>query len=387
METLSRFLRFPAESFFLFGPRGTGKTTLLRERLGQAVWLDLLDPERERVLAADPSRLRALVGANPTARHIVIDEVQRVPALLPVVHQLIEERSCPPFVLTGSSSRKLRRTGSDLLGGRAALKALHPFMAAEMGSRFRLEDALANGMLPVVLGAADPAETLRAYAALYVREEVIAEGLVRNLGAFARFLEAAALSHAQVLNVSNVARECSVERKSVEGYLSILEDLRLAFRLPPFTRRAVRATVAHPRFYLADAGVFRSLRPVGPLDRPEERQGQALEGLVAQHLLAWADYREEDWRLYYWRTRGGSEVDFVLYGAGGVYAIEVKNARRVDRGDLRGLRVFREDYPEARSLCLYRGADRLLLDGVLCLPAEAFLRELRPDRAAPWDPA
>jgi predicted AAA+ superfamily ATPase len=251
-------------------------------------------------------------------------------------------------------------------------------MAAELGPRFSLASALRDGMLPLVLAAPDPQAALRAYAALYLREEVQAEGLVRNLGAFSRFLEAASFSHGAVLNVANVARECRVERKVVEGYVGILEDLLLAFRLPVFARRAKRETTAHPKLYLFDAGVFRSIRPAGPLDRPEEIEGAALEGLIAQHLRAWAAYRDAGDALHFWRTPAGVEVDFVVYGPETFTAIEVKNTARVRPEDLRGLRAFRADHPQAGAVLLYRGLDRLDLNGVLAVPCEPFLRALTP---------
>src|SRR5688572_5526004 len=185
------------------------------------------------------------------------------------------------------------------------------------------------------------------------------EGLVRNLGAFTRFLEAISFSHACVLNIANVARECEVERKTVEGYVGILEDLLLAFRVPVFTRRARRATAQHPKFYLFDAGVFRSLRPKGPLDRREEVDGPALAGLVVQHLRAWDAYRGGRNSLYYWRTRSGVEVDSILYGEDGFWAVEVKNATRIQRAELQPLQSFREDYPECRTLLVYRGNEQL----------------------------
>jgi len=268
----------------------------------------------------------------------------------------------------------------DLLAGRAVRRTLHPFMASELGARFRLEDALKLGLIPLVVESSNPADTLAGYAALYLREEVQAEGLTRNLGNFSRFLEAVSFSHASVINLSNVARECEVERKTVEGYIGILEDLLLAWRLPVFTRRAKRALAVHPKFYFFDAGVFRSLRPAGPLDRPEEAEGQALEGLVAQHLAAWNAYSGEKHQLFFWRTRSGVEVDFVVYGPDGIRAIEVKHAARIQPKDLTGLRAFREDYPNCQALLLYRGKDRFVRDGITVMPCEDFLKELRPDR-------
>jgi predicted AAA+ superfamily ATPase len=254
-------------------------------------------------------------------------------------------------------------------------------MAAELAEEFSLRTALEIGLVPLVRGAPEPAVTLRAYASLYLREEVQAEALVRDVGAFARFLEAISFSHGSTLNLAEVARECQVGRKTVEGYLGILEDLLLSFRVPVFARRAKRRLVAHDKFFYFDTGVYRSLRPAGPLDRPEQIEGVALEGLVAQHLRAWIAYRASGAKLHYWRTKSGSEVDFVVYGPDVFAAVEVKRTANVHTRDLRALRAFREDFPEAAVCLLYLGKDRLEIDGIACIPCEAFLRGLRPDRA------
>jgi predicted AAA+ superfamily ATPase len=380
MEIIDRFFQPPKSSFFLFGPRGTGKSTFVNQYFRNAIYIDLLDPERVRFFSAKPERLGEMVDANPRSERIVIDEVQRVPDLLPVIHRLIEAKKGRQFVLTGSSARKLKRTGVDLLGGRALFHTLHPFMAAELGKRFDFDQALRQGLLPVVLASDSPAEVLRSYAALYLREEVQMEGLVRNIGNFSRFLEAISFSHSSVLNISNVARECEVERKVVEGFVTILEDILLGWRVPIFTKKAKRKLSGHPKFYLFDTGVFRSLRPHGPLDRTEEIEGQALEGLVAQHLRAWIAYSRLKRDLFFWRTRSGVEVDFVIYGPDGLWAIEVKNTRRIRPEDLRGLRSFQEEYPSGKTFLLYRGKDRLLTEGVLCLSCQDFLTKFRPDR-------
>jgi len=380
MEIIDRFFKAPKTSFFLFGPRGTGKSTFVHQHFKDAIYIDLLDPERVRFFSAMPERLREMIEAQPESGFIVIDEVQRVPLLLSVVHSLIEDKKGWTFVLTGSSARKLKRTGIDLLGGRALLYTMHPFMAGELGRYFNFDKALLHGLLPVVAASEDPMEVLRSYAALYLREEVQMDGLVRNIGNFSRFLEAISFSHASILNMSNVARECEVERKVVDGYVGVLEDILLGWRLPIFTKRAKRELAAHPKFYLFDAGVFRSLRPRGPLDRPEEIEGQALEGLVAQHLKAWIAYSKVKRELFFWRTRSGVEVDFVVYGPDNLWAVEVKNARKIHPNDLRGLRSFREEYPESKALFLYRGKDRLVKEGILCLPCVEFIKELHPDR-------
>jgi predicted AAA+ superfamily ATPase len=380
MEVLERKYHPPRGSFFLFGPRGTGKTTLLCRRWPDALRIDLLAPEQRRAFLARPERLRDAVRAHTGAPIVVVDEIQKAPALLDVVHQMIEEAEpVLQFILTGSSSRKLKRQGADMLAGRAVPSNLHPLMACEMGRAFDLPECLQLGMVPLVRAAEVPTATLAGYVDIYLREEVQEEGLVRNVGDFARFLEAISFAHGSQLNTSEVARECEVGRKTVEGYISILEDLLLAFRIPVFSKRAKRILSKHSKFYYFDCGVFRSVRPMGPLDRGEEAEGAALEGLVAQHLRAWIDYRGRRDRLHFWRTKAGLEVDFVVYGQDSFAAIEVKNSRRVSTKDTRSLREFRADYPEAQTCLLYRGTERLYVGDTLCMPCDAFLSALSPD--------
>jgi predicted AAA+ superfamily ATPase len=375
----SRFLKKPPGSFFLLGPRGTGKSWWARKSFPGSLIVDLLDAGTLRELAARPERLGELVRGAGGCPTVVVDEVQKLPELLEVVHRLIEEGCGKVFVLTGSSARKLRRAGVNLLGGRAGRVGLHPFMAAELGEAFSFEAALRLGLLPVVLGAGDPDFQLRAYCGLYLKEEVQAEGLVRNIGAFARFMEVMSFSHGSVLNLSNAARECAVKRSTLEGYLSILEDLLLGWRLPVFTRRARRELASHPKFYFFDTGVYRANRPQGPLDEISEIEGPALEGLVAQHLRAWCDYSHGGHALYYWQTRSQVEVDFVIYGESGLYALEVKNSRKVRQEDLAALKSFAQDYPESRRFLLYRGRETMVREEIRCIPCEEFLRALKPD--------
>ncbi len=382
MVVMERFLDLPQQSFFLLGPRGTGKSTWIRHVLPDALYIDLLRPEVHRELGARPERLRERVAGAPERDTVVLDEVQRVPELLTVVHEILEStpaRAVPRFVLTGSSARKLRRGGVDLLAGRALHRTMHPFMAGELAA-FSLETALIDGLLPLVVTSPTPQDVLDAYASLYLEQEVKLEGWARDAGNFSRFLEAISFSHGNVLNVANVARECEIARPTVAAYVEVLEDLLLSFRVPVFTRRARRVTSAHPKLYLFDAGVFRSLRPHGPLDRPEEIEGAALEGLVAQHLRAWVAYSGSGAELFFWRTRSGVEVDFVVYGPRGFWAIQVQNSGQVRSRDLRALRTFHADYPKCVCILLYRGSERRQIDGVLCLPAEEFLRQLQPER-------
>jgi predicted AAA+ superfamily ATPase len=380
METKSRFIHAPTGSFFLFGPRGTGKSSWLRQTFPKAIYLDFLSPEVFRAYASAPERLVSLVEGNPQQKIIIIDEVQKIPDILSVVHLLVEKDKSLCFILTGSSSRKLKRTGVDLLGGRAVVKHLQPFMAAELGKDFNFDKALEQGLLPLVWGAQNPKSTLSAYIGLYLHEEVKMEGLVRNIGNFSRFLEAVSLSHASILSLSEISRECEVERKTVEGYVNVLEDLLLAYRLNVFTKKAKRHLIGHPKFYLFDTGVFHALRPRGPLNTDQDIAGSALEGLVAQHLKAYQAYSNKKIDLYYWRTKSGVEVDFVVYGEDAFWAIEVKSSKKIHPHDLKGLLSFKEDYPQAKTVLLYRGKERLRIQNVLCLPCEQFLTHLNPGK-------
>jgi predicted AAA+ superfamily ATPase len=216
-----------------------------------------------------------------------------------------------------------------------------------------------------------------------MREEIQMEGLVRNLGDFSRFLESISFSHGSVLTTSAVARDCGVSRTTVEGFIAILEDLLIASRLPVFSKRAKRQTVGHDKFFFFDAGVFRTIRPKGPLDTPQEIDGAALEGLVYHHLKAWNDYSEKPCSLHFWRTTNGKEVDFVVYGEAEFLAIEVKNSTRISSSDLSDLKAFGSEYPTARKLFLYRGTEQRMEGDVLCVPCERFLQEMIPGKPLP----
>lgn len=379
-QHVERFFEEPKKSYFLFGPRGTGKSTLARWLHPNALIVDLRLPELKLKLASNPQYLLELVRAQPKGQIVIIDEIQKVPELLSLVHVLIEEKKGWIFILTGSSSRKLKREGVDLLAGRALKKHLHPFMAIELGRFFNMEEALKYGLLPLRFDEENPLETLRTYVALYLEEEVKAEGIVRNIEPFTRFLQAISFSHGAQLNLTNVARECMVKRTTATSWISILEDLLIAFQLPVFTKRAKRELSIHPKFYYFDAGVYRTIRPQSIEDPVSELEGPVLEGLVAQHLMAWRDYTAGENTLAFWRTRSGVEVDFVLHGPLGFWAIEVKNSRQISLNDLRHLKIFLEDYPEAKAIFLYRGTDRLMKGNILCMPCSEFLLNLKPNQ-------
>ncbi len=379
MKDIKRLFKGTANNYFLFGPRGTGKTYWVYENYLDALRIDLLSAETYRLLKGNPELLEDWVANNESRQYIVIDEIQKIPELLDTVHLLIQQFPNKQFILTGSSARKLRRSGVNLLGGRASNMHMHPYIANELGTLFTLEKALQIGMLPLVWAAKDPLIMLKGYATLYLKEEVQEESMVRSIGGFSRFLEAISFSQGSLINVSNIARECQVPRKTVEGYIDVLEDLLLSFRLEVFSKRAQRELKSSPKFYYFDAGVYRSLKPKGPFDNPNEMDGITLETLVAQHLRAWCDYSVKENKLYYWQTKSGVEVDFIIYGETGVYAIEVKNSKQISSSNLRGLREFHKDYPEAKLICLYRGKYLQREGNVLCIPCELFLRELRPD--------
>lgn len=372
----SRNIRLPQDkSFFLFGPRGVGKSTLVKQRYPQAHYVDLLDSRVYQRLLVDPGKLVDYVPTGDKG-YVIIDEVQRVPELLNEVHRLIENEGWR-FILTGSSARKLRKKGTNLLAGRARKYRLYPLIAEEMDEDFRLLEAVQYGMMPEVQGLRGREEKrsyLDAYVETYLQEEVMQEGLTRNLAAFARFLQTSSMSVGGVLNVSEVAREAMVERKVVESYFGILEDLMLGVRVPVFTRRAKREMVGHPKFYLFDAGVFRQLRPMGPLDTDSEAAGAALENLVFQHLQAWTGNLVNKYQISYYRTKAGKEVDLVVYGKAGLWAIEVKKGKKFSRSWLGGLKAFGQDYPQAKRLLVYTGKEKLYPEGIEVVPVEELLK-------------
>ena len=360
------------QSFFLFGPRGTGKTTWLKQRFPDAIYLDLLDHALYLELLARPQRLRDLIPPGYDG-WVVVDEVQRTPLVLNEVHRLIEADGLR-FILTGSSARSLRRRGVNLLGGRARTHHLYPLTAVEAGADFALERALIHGQLPSVYTQPDPDAYLASYVENYLRQEVLEEGRTRNLATFSRFLESASFSQAAPLNVAEVARDVGVDRKTASAYFDLLEDLLIATRVPVFTKRAKRRMTTHTKFFLFDVGVYRAIRPTGPLDSPEQIDGPALETLVYQELRAAIAYRSLKLDLFFWRTASGTEVDLVAYGGDGLFAIEVKRTRTIRRADLHGLTQFRSDYPMARCVLLFGGDRREHRDGIELLPlAEALV--------------
>ncbi|MCH9634092.1 MAG: hypothetical protein S4CHLAM7_08340 [Chlamydiae bacterium] len=381
MNYIPRLMTLPKGSFFLFGPRGTGKSTWLSNLFPKALKIDLLDQELGRKLLARPERLIEFTNSLQSGEVCIVDEIQRVPDLIPVIHSLIEQKKGIQFILTGSSSRKLRRTLGDLLGGRALLRRMHPFMACELKNNFSISEALKYGLIPMIWQSSDREERVKGYVSTYLREEVQAEGLVRQIADFARFMEVASFSHGSLWVSTHIARESQVKRQTVDNYLKILEDLLIAFTLPVFTRRAKRSLISHCKFYYFDVGVFRGLRPRGPLDKEAELEGPALEGLVAQHLQSWVSSQREDHKLYFWRTSTKIEVDFVVYGSRGFWALEVKRGSNVSKADLKGLQAFKTEYPEATCLLLYGGKEECSIEGIRCISVEQFIKKMHPQES------
>lgn len=376
----SRYLSLEQYSCFIFGPRGTGKSTFLHHQIPDGIWVDLRSSDTFRRFNARPDLIKEMVRESQS-KTIILDEIQRVPDLLPVIHKMIESDKSLRFIMTGSSARKLKKSGVDLLASRALKKEMHPFMVSELiNNTGKIDLWIKYGMLPILSAIPDEqkASNLDSYISLYMEKEVFQEAFIRNIGDFAHFLEIVSLSHGSLLNVSNIARTCSVNRKTVESYIQILEDILLAFKIPVFSKKISRDTTQHPKFYFFDSGVFQTLRPRGPLDHPGEIMGMALEGLVAQHLRAWISYTHQKNKLYFWRNRYHHEVDFILYGEVGLYAIEVKLATEIRKDDLKGILSFMDEYPIAQSMILYRGTDVLKKGNVWVIPVEHFLRKLVP---------
>ena len=374
----TRRLRLPppgTETFFLWGPRQTGKTTLLQAAYPDALWIDLLKADEYRRYVQNPELLRGELAARPTVRQVVIDEVQKVPQLLDEAHWLHERRGIR-LALCGSSARKVKRGQANLLGGRAVRYELLGLTAHEIGREFDLDRMLDHGYLPRIYLSDEPRRLLNSYVADYLKEEVAAEGLVRTLPVFSGFLNIAALSDAEIVNFSTIARECGVSSHTVKGYFGILEDTLLGRWLPAYTRRPKRRVIGAPKFYFADAGVVNHLARRGELHRGSELYGKAFENWVFHELCAHNAYTETFATLSHWRLASGIEVDFVINDM--QLAIEVKATSKITADHLKGLRSLAQDHPRIKQrvvVCL-EAKSRRTEDGILILPAAEFTERL-----------
>lgn len=361
------------ETFFLWGPRQTGKTTLLRDAYPDGIWIDLLKADEYRRYLTEPELLRGELEAAPRGRQVVIDEVQKVPAILDEVHWLIENRSVC-FALCGSSARKVRKGHANLLGGRAMRYALFGLTSDELASDFDLTRLLNHGYLPRIYQADRAARMLHAYVADYLKEEIAAEGVVRNLPAFSRFLDVAALSDSEIINHSTIARECGVSSHTSQSYFEILIDTLFGRWLPAYTKRPKRRIIQSPKFYFSDVGVVNALARRRQLEPGAALFGKAFENWVHHEIVAYDSYQERTAALCYWKLTTGVEVDFVVNDMQA--AVEAKATRKVTSDDLKGLRNLREDHPRLGTAWVVslEAKARRTEDGIWILPASEFAR-------------
>ncbi len=378
---LTRQLQVPSHrSCWIFGPRQTGKTTLVQSVLPpNAISLNLLHQDLALRFAKDPGQFRreveaALAGGADT---VFLDEIQKVPELLDEVHALIE-RGGVRFILTGSSARKLKRGNTNLLAGRAVTRRLHPLTLSEQGDHFDLERTLRLGSLPPVVTRSDEdaIDLLKSYALTYLREEVQAESLVRNLGGFGRFLDVAAAQSGEILNYSAVGRDAALATRTVQSYFEILEDTLLGFRLEAWRKSPRSRMVGHSRFYIFDTGVTSALnhRLTAPMD-PFER-GRLFEQWLILECRKLIDYNDDEARLYYWRTNSGTEVDLLVEKHGSLrLAVEIKAKSRVVGADLGGLRSFGQVHPGVPRVAVSTVPEPYEIEGIRVLPCRDFLEE------------
>jgi predicted AAA+ superfamily ATPase len=364
------------QSAFLWGPRKTGKTTLLRSRFPESIVYDLLETDLFLQLSKEPWLIREQLAAAPQESlglPIIIDEIQKVPQLLDEVHWLIENRNLS-FILSGSSARKLRRGQVNLLGGRAWRYQLFPLVSAEIES-IDLLQILNRGLVPSHYLDRQYRRSLRSYIHDYLKEEVFDEGLTRNVPAFSRFFEAMAFSHGELTNFANIARDCGVDAKTVREYYQILVDTLLGTWVTPFRRRQDRHTILKAsKFYLFDVGVAGELTKRNLEAQRGELFGRAFEHFILMELRAHSSYHELDYPIRFWRTKSGQEVDFIL-GEGEV-AIEAKGTARVDNRDLRSLSSFVDQYSPRSAIVVCNENRERRTDRIRILPLTVFLREL-----------
>lgn len=359
------------KSHFLFGPRATGKSSLIKHELGaKAFVIDLLHSETFMRLMANPSQIESMIAANEKP-YIVIDEIQRVPELLNEVHRLIENKHLK-FLLTGSSARKLKRQGINLLAGRARQAELFPLTYHEFKD-FNLTQYLQYGGLPMVVLSEEPEEDLDAYVHTYLEEEIKAEALVKNLPAFSRFLQLSALTSGTTLNFSSIASDAGVSSVTLREYYQILEDSFLGFSVLPWRHSIKRKAVATSRFYYFDTGVKNRLAGTSIIPEKTDVFGQAFEHFIAMELRAYLSYNRKKLPLCFWRTSDGHEVDFVI---GDQVAIEVKASEKISSKHLKGLRYLMEEKKLEKYYLISQDAIALKEKGIFILPWKTFIKKL-----------
>lgn len=361
------------DSMFLWGPRQTGKSTLLKQLFPDAPYYDLLKSEMYALYKMKPSRLRDECIMMEEGEIVIIDEVQKIPELLDEVHWLMVNRGIH-FILCGSSARKLKRSGANLLGGRAIRKTLHPLVSAEIPD-FDIDKAVNVGMLPRHYLAASPAKRIQAYVGDYLQQEVIAEALVRNLDSFTRFMEVAAISDGEMVNYTKIASECGVSSKTVKEYFVILQETLLGYMLPAYTKTVKRRVQVAPKFYYFDVGITNYLLHRDPLRRGTAEYGHAFEHLIVQEVMAYMDYSESMKGLSFWHTQNNAyEVDLVVGNA--EVALEIKSSNNVTTSHLKGLKAFGEEHPDCKLIVVSLEERPRMMNGVEIWPAQTFLKRL-----------
>lgn len=359
-------------SIFLFGARQTGKSTILRQQFPNAIYIDLLDSSIKERYRRNPTLLYEMLNGKPEGTLVIIDEIPEVPALLDEVHRLIVESGLV-FILCCSSARKLKRKGHNTLGGRAFPVYLYPFVSAEI-PEFDIDRAVTFGMLPPHYLAKNPSRLLAEYINVYLKEEIKEEALVRNLDAFQRFLEVAALTDGEIVNNANIAQDCGVRATTVNAYFDILEDTLMGYRIPAFRKVMKRRLMQAPKFYYFDIGVANHLLHRKELVRGSADYGHAFEHLVIQEIHAWLQYTHSEEELSYWHTYTGIEVDAVIGDAR--VAIEIKSAEEIQRRHLKGLKAFADEYPESRRILVSLDKLSRTIDGIECLYVLDFFKTL-----------
>ncbi len=376
----TRHAQVPQQSFFLLGIRGVGKSTWAKQALPDALRLDLLDEALFADLLTEPALFRQMVAGVGPGQWVVVDEIQRIPSLLNEVHRLIEDQAVR-FALLGSSARKLKTAGTNLLAGRALRKAMHPLTAAELSDDFNLDDALGYGTIPLIWNSPNRRETLQSYTQMYLREEIRAEAVVRNLSGFMRFLPVAALMHGQTMSAASVARDAGVARTTVNGYFEILEDTLLAVQLPAFEAKLRSRERRRPKLYWADPGLVRAIkRQLGPI--VAEGRGALLEGWVLGQLRAHNEHQHIYDDIGYWSAAEAAvEVDFMLTRDRQHLALEVKAAQRYNTTMLKGLRAVADLDGLNRRILIYRGQRAFRTDdNIEVWPIEHLHEALRTDQ-------
>jgi predicted AAA+ superfamily ATPase len=363
------------DSVFLWGARQVGKTTLLESRFPQARYYDLLQSDEFERLFRRPSLLSEELETASEGDLVIIDEIQKVPQLLDEVHRLIHRKKIR-FILSGSSPRKLKRVGANLLGGRALKLTLFPLVSAEIPD-FDIIKAVNNGMIPRHYSVKNPWGRFRAYIGVYLNEEIREDAISRKLNSFSRFLEIAAFSNSEMVVYKNIAQDCGIDHRTVKEYFEILQDTLIGYLIPGFSQTKKRRAILSPKFYYFDVGVANYLSNRKNIIQGTDAFGHAFEHLIIQELIAYLSYRNSEHELSYWRTSSGYEVDAIV--GNGRVAIEIKSTNEVSTRHLKGLKAFQEDMPEARAIVVSMDKNRRVLNGVEIFPAKEFLQALWND--------